>query len=96
MKNILVTGANGFIARSLIPMLCNNQFSLRVTSKCQFKPDYLENRNEIEFISFDFGSDTGDFDKLVDGIDTVVHLAGKAHSESNSEYEDAEHQIVNY
>ena len=96
MKNVLVTGANGFIAKSLIPMLYDSDFNLHVTSRCELKPIYLENRNEIEFISFDFNSDTSDFDKLVDDIDVIIHLAGKAHSVSSSKLENDEHRKNNY
>ena len=96
MKNVLITGANGFIAKSLIPMLCDSDFNLRVTSRCELKPVYLESRNKIEFISFDFDSDTSDFDKLVDEIDVIIHLAGKAHSVSSSKSKDIEYRNVNY
>ncbi len=96
MKNVLITGANGFIAKSLIPMLCDSDFKLRVTSRCELKPVYLDSRNEIEFISFDFDSDTSNFDRLVDDIDVIIHLAGKAHSVSSSKLENDEHRKINY
>ncbi|MBL1140656.1 MAG: NAD-dependent epimerase/dehydratase family protein [Proteobacteria bacterium] len=96
MITVLITGANGFVANSLIPMLYKNHYSLRVTSRSNYKPKCIQDDDEIRFISFDFNSNASDFDELVDGIDIVIHLGGNAHSMSNTKQDDLEHRNVNY
>jgi nucleoside-diphosphate-sugar epimerase len=77
VTNILVTGANGFIGRSLCPELLNRGYAVRsaVRSLQSLSRD-LDNTEKVAV--GDISSDTGWQDAL-SGIDVVIHLAGRAH-----------------
>ncbi len=79
MKNILVTGAGGFIGSHLTEKLVKLGYNVRVLVRYNSKNDrgWLEQssiKNDIEFIT----GDVRDYDTVygaVNGCDTVFHLA---------------------
>ena len=72
--NILITGATGFIASHLIPVLkLQNWHIVAAIRQTKTFLDNVEKRviNEI--------NGNTDWTKTLQGIDTVIHLAGRAH-----------------
>lgn len=93
IKNILVTGASGFIGSCLIKQLLSQNFQIRVLVRDKTKKYFSK---EVEV----FEGDLTDPKSLIDvckGIDTVFHLAGYAHAwaENNKSYTD-NHYAINY
>lgn len=82
MKNILITGAYGFVGTNLAGHLAKSHKLFALDIKRSGNPDYAA------FYSWD-GLDTIPWDE----IDTIIHLAGKAHDTSDrraeKEYFDA-------
>lgn len=69
MGGILITGASGFIGKNLL----NDQFFQFATSLGRTKPN-----NIIRHIYTELDSSV-DFENHLKGVDTVIHLAGRAH-----------------
>jgi len=87
MKRILVTGANGFVGQALCSALSQNGFWVRGTIRFQSQDIFnAEIRETIDVVSVgDIGGRTN-WMAALEGIDTVVHLAGKAHAVYESAY----------
>lgn len=81
---ILLTGANGFVGRALLPALRQEGHEVRVAGR-ECPPGITD-----FFRLNDIGPDT-EWREAFDGIDTVIHLAGHAHDADP----DAHHR-VNY
>jgi len=76
LKKVLVTGGAGYIGTSLVPILIENGFSVRVFDDLSYS-DYgiKKHLNEVELIE----GAVSDFDllkKSLNGVDAVIHLAG--------------------
>lgn len=87
-KKVLVTGANGFIGQVLCRALINQGFDVRaltriadVISGCECVHGDLTSDNSLDLVCAD--------------IDTVFHLAGKAHSLSEHKQDEAIYWQVN-
>ena len=81
-KNILVTGANGFIGRILCPTLATSGFHVRSA----FREVDRGNSSLRDFVYIgDIDSQTN-WEKALCNIDVVVHLAGRAHITSKLEF----------
>lgn len=77
---VLVTGANGFIGRALVPYLQANGYRIRTASHRQSAPaDPALNAIEAVVLPAP-DAPISDFEKLVEGCDHVVHLAAIAHA----------------
>lgn len=75
MKSLLVTGATGFVGSHLLPLLINQGW--RVNSAVRSYSDRLSlNTNPLLIGNID--GDTN-WHHALDGIDTVIHLAARAH-----------------
>ncbi|MGB0466075.1 MAG: NAD-dependent epimerase/dehydratase family protein [Pontibacterium sp.] len=72
MKNILITGANGFIGKSLCHILSDQNYRVSAPVRNVVKP--LET---INYIKMDLENSIPD--SLCCDVDCVVHLAGRAH-----------------
>ena len=73
MGGILITGASGFIGKNLV----NDPFFQFATSLGRTKPN-----NTTRHIYTELDS-AADFENHLKGVDTVIHLAGRAHVISN-------------
>lgn len=79
MTNILVTGASGFVGHSLLEQFLQQDYTVRATyhrSKPGMSPDY---NSAVNWINYDLGASDIDYEKLLDGIDVVIHLAARVH-----------------
>lgn len=73
--NVLLTGATGFIGKSLAVELLDRGFNLSVVLRR--KVDFLP-KNIKQFVVQDF-SNHPDFSRSLKTVDCVIHLAGMAH-----------------
>jgi nucleoside-diphosphate-sugar epimerase len=78
-RKILVTGADGFIGQSLIPLLLENGFSIRATARAITKLNDKSFPGPVEWVEYDLTDAAADFTSLLKGVNAVIHLAGKAH-----------------
>lgn len=79
MKNILVTGANGFIGHSLIRNLTKNGYFIRATSHNK-EPEFIESKDKgVDWIKYDLNASDYNYSTLFEDIDVIVHLAAKVH-----------------
>ncbi|MCG9639538.1 NAD-dependent epimerase/dehydratase family protein [Vibrio sp. Isolate34] len=74
---VLVTGGNGFIGKELVTFL-QNDFTVRTSvrqldGKCKALPPSVET-----VVTGDI-SDKTNWNRAIDGVDVVIHLAGRAH-----------------
>lgn len=77
---ILITGANGFIGAHLCQELSSRKIGFRATARNSNENNYAD------FVSCDLET-TESLNQLMDGCDTVVHLAGRAHVTSDDSQE---------
>lgn len=76
MKNVLVTGANGFIGKELIRVLANNGYSVRATVR-RAENVLPSGGTQTWFVTNDLANQENF--SMLNGIDVVVHLAARAH-----------------
>ncbi len=72
-KNIVVTGANGFVGKPLIAYLRKNRYQVKTWSRAN------GNYNLTNDISSDIKNVLEKWKVLLEDIDTIIHLAGLAH-----------------
>jgi nucleoside-diphosphate-sugar epimerase len=91
---ILVTGASGFIGRHLASALAINNFHIRAVLR-KYSDTAAFIFDEVFFIN-ELSSQTNWQDSL-EGVDTVIHLAGKAHVlKGKSSKSLDEHREINF
>jgi len=92
-KTILVTGGAGYIGNVLVRALLKKGYKVRVLDKFIFTEASLDNiKDKIEIIK----GDIRDVDsEVMDGVDTVIHLAGFA-TEPTSQYNPRYTDLVNH
>lgn len=79
MKRLLITGANGFIGKALINVLHLENYSLRTAGRSHQDDDPGENIIVNDYVFFDLDDENYNYDKLLDGIDIIIHLASRVH-----------------
>ena len=77
---ILITGANGFIGTHLCSELSNRNIGFRATARNANENSYTD------FVSCDLET-TESLNRLMDGCNIVIHLAGRAHTTSDNSQE---------
>jgi len=84
MKNILVIGGLGYLGGRIVKHLCDHSYKVYITTRKQ-SCDYPDNvPTNCEVITTDYSS-YSDLNKLMNGIDCVIHLAGPdAHTPFNN------------
>ncbi|NEQ82647.1 MAG: NAD-dependent epimerase/dehydratase family protein [Moorea sp. SIO2I5] len=76
MKHILVTGATGFIASHLLPILHQQGWQITAAVRNQFlHPPAIP----LKTVAVGDINRHTDWSKALEGIDTVIHLAARAH-----------------
>lgn len=93
MRNVLITGATGFVGSELIQTLKLDK-DINVVRAVRHK-EQVVSRNDILIPSIDSNTD---WSNLLNGIDTVIHLAAKVHDmKFKEDYStDNEYFKVNY
>jgi len=77
VNTVLITGANGFIGRTLSTRLLSERWQVRGTVRDS--EDLKKKSVEVETVQLgDIGPDT-DWSKALNGVDTVVHLSARVH-----------------
>lgn len=76
MARVLVTGANGFIGGAVCKELLRSGAAVRCAVR-RVTPDMAEGPHDLAAVG-DIGPET-DWSYALDGMDMVVHLAGRAH-----------------
>ena len=84
MTTLLVTGANGFVGRTLCMVFRENGLRVRAALRAE-RP--CADADETALVG-DIGSGT-DWDQALAGIDTVVHLAARTHMLNDANNSDA-------
>jgi nucleoside-diphosphate-sugar epimerase len=77
VKRVLVTGANGFIGKSVCAELAGAGFEVRASVRHKAAAAQVRAVDDVVFVS-DVGGDTC-WERALNGIDVVVHLAGRVH-----------------
>ena len=84
--NILVTGANGFVGRSLCKKMLADGWQVRGTVRGQEKTEVGCLRSDVGGLRVQvgyIGPDT-DWSKALGGVEIVVHLAARVHVINNT------------
>lgn len=92
---ILVTGATGLIGKSLVPLLSENGFFVRTTSREIESYSISKISSLKENVFFDLGADENDYIILLEDIDVVIHLAAKVHDVSISKKDSEKYFKIN-
>lgn len=86
-RRVLVTGASGFIGRLLCRELTDTGFEVVALLRSPLQGPWCS------VVQADLGR-TGISGRDLQGVDTIFHLAGKAHTRARSAAEDAEYETV--
>jgi nucleoside-diphosphate-sugar epimerase len=76
MKNVLITGAAGFLGQKIVELFRSTDWKIRATDLLPVSPF----DNTIEYRCVDLTNcDENILDSLTEGVNTVLHVAGFAH-----------------
>jgi len=80
MSNVLVTGARGFIGQHLVPLLIESGHTCRITCRTSNQNPASCNKDNIDIVPFDLDDGNPDYDRILRGVDVVIHLAARVHA----------------
>ena len=86
MKNILVTGSNGFIGRHVCSLLSKEGYKVSAVIMHGTKNIYTTTDNISTMAISSIEPDT-DWTNMLDGIDTILHLAARVHVLKENSFE---------
>ena len=95
MEKILITGASGFIGRSLVQALHRKDYIIRTTSRSLAKNMGGLGYDAIEHYMFDLSKDDTDYEELFANVDVIIHLAEKVHAVSKPGEDLSKHYKIN-
>ena len=87
LKNILITGANGFIGTYLVQELLKDNYKLILLDK-EFSSEKLNKQKNIKQIVWDISEDKTSNANIPKDIDVVFHLASYVHKVPKSKKEE--------
>lgn len=90
MKNILVTGGGGYIGTTLVPMLLEAGFGVRVLDRFFFGRELLEPHANLEVVVEDSRRLSA---QHLEGVDAVIDLVAISNDPSGELFQDATYQI---
>lgn len=91
---ILVTGATGFVGRTLVSKLIDESYLVRSAIHRNFDKENKSQSKLKDTVLFDLRSDHNDYKKLLNNIDIVIHLAAKVHN--NGDNRQLGFRLLNY
>ncbi len=75
-KQVLVTGATGFVGRHLVTALLARGHSVRALARRRPDPSsQISWLSQVDFVQADLYADSLDIAQLTDGVDSLMHLA---------------------
>jgi UDP-glucose 4-epimerase len=80
MHRLLITGGRGFVGRAVAAAAASNGYAVRISSRLQ-APTPM---SAVELIQVASQGPATDWSRALEGIDCVVHCAGRAHVRSNA------------
>ena len=89
IDRVLVTGSNGFIGQYLCGFLAEKPIYIRTVSRQHLLNVKSQHHFAVDLTSTDYPPE------LCEGIDTIFHLAGKAHALSESHQDSVEYRNIN-